>query len=72
MNDDVYWTGGLLSGKTIDPYIIGSDSDVTEYLKQYIELGVNSFLISNIDESPEEAEHISTVLTLLKGYDRNY
>ncbi|NOU64075.1 LLM class flavin-dependent oxidoreductase [Paenibacillus sp. LMG 31461] len=67
--DDVYWMGAYLSGNKVDdPYIVGSYSDVSNYLCKYMDLGVRTFLIGNIDETNEEAEHISEIMKRLKTY----
>lgn len=65
-HDDVYWMGAYLSGKTEDPYLVGSYDEIVSYLKQYIKLGVNTFLIGNTNEFEEEVEHIAQVMDLVK------
>ncbi|MNR43969.1 4-(gamma-L-glutamylamino)butanoyl-[BtrI acyl-carrier protein] monooxygenase BtrO [compost metagenome] len=67
--DDVYWMGAYLSGdKVDDPFIVGSYADVSNYLCKYIDLGVSTFLIGNIDETEEEAEHLSEIMKRLKTH----
>ncbi|WP_226607793.1 LLM class flavin-dependent oxidoreductase [Bacillus cereus] len=65
--DDVYWMGGFLSGKTEDPYLVGSYSDVANYLNLYRNAGVNTFLIGNVSDNEEEVEHIAEVMRLVNN-----
>ncbi|PFR39988.1 LLM class flavin-dependent oxidoreductase [Bacillus thuringiensis] len=65
--DDVYWMGGFLSGKTEDPYLVGSYSDVANYLNLYRNAGVNTFLIGNVSDNEEEIEHIAEVMRLVNN-----
>jgi alkanesulfonate monooxygenase/4-(gamma-L-glutamylamino)butanoyl-[BtrI acyl-carrier protein] monooxygenase len=65
--DDVYWMGGFLSGKTEDPYLVGSYLDVANYLNLYRDAGVNTFLIGNVGGTEEEVKHIAEVMRLVNN-----
>lgn len=52
LHDQVYWMGAYLSGKTVDPYLVGSYEEIALYLKRYVELGVEDIFLGDLfDES---------------------
>ncbi|MEM5633038.1 hypothetical protein AAHB55_04745 [Bacillus cereus] len=59
--------GGFLSGKTEDPYLVGSYLDVANYLNLYRDAGVNTFLIGNVGGTEEEVKHIAEVMRLVNN-----
>jgi len=62
--DNVFWMGALLRAKSADPFLVGSYEEVTEYLTQYLDLGVKIVLIGNV-HSEEDFLHFSNMRSLV-------
>ena len=43
--DEVYWTGSFISGKSSFPLLVGDYKAVSNYLNEYIDLGVQKIIL---------------------------
>ncbi|WP_407062369.1 LLM class flavin-dependent oxidoreductase [Bacillus anthracis] len=51
--DEVYWLGAFLSGRVVSPYLVGSYSEVADYIKKYVKLGVENIVLNGPFDSKE-------------------
>lgn len=68
--DSVYWTGAVLSGKSYNPYIVGSYKEVADYLQKYINVGVETILFANVFKE-EDFYHCGKVIEILNNEVKN-
>lgn len=57
--------GAYLSGNNNNPYLIGSIEEVSNYLCQYLKIGVNSILIPDLYKE-EDFEYAKEVMRMLR------
>lgn len=63
--DNVFWMGAFLSGKTNDPFLVGSYREVADYLARYLNFGVSEILISETI-SYEDFKHLDNVFNIVR------
>ncbi|WP_051776051.1 LLM class flavin-dependent oxidoreductase [Paenibacillus tyrfis] len=60
-HDGVFWLGAFISGLAHNPILVGSYDEVAAYMREYLKLGVNVIILTDL-RSPFEFEHVDQVL----------